>query len=104
VKYLAWTIVVVGIFLICVSSVAVVRVDDPETAYDESETPFNIVASLSTNTVLRPPTVRVDRAIKMFRLQRVGLNDSAMTYATTTMLAAYPSRFRLNLLNETLLC
>jgi hypothetical protein len=103
VKYLAWTIVVFGMFLICVS-VAVVRVDNPETAYDESETPFNIVALPNTNTVVRPPSVRVDRAITKFRLQQVGLNDGAMRYATTTMLATYPSRFQLKLLNETLLC
>ena len=91
-------------FLICGSSVSVLRVDDPETAYDESETPFNLVAPVSTNIVVRPPTVRVDRPITMFRLQRVGRNDGAMTYTTTTMLAIYPAQFRLKLLNKALLC
>ena len=92
-KGLHWTIVGLGIVL-SISSIAL-RVDDPVTPYDESETPFNLVAPISFNIVARPLTVREGRRITIFEREGVRRNDSATTY---------PSQFHLKLLSKTLLC
>ena len=93
VKGLHWTIVGLGIVL-SISSIAL-RVDDPVTPYDESETPFNLVAPISFQLVARPLRVREDRRITLFEREPVRRNDGTTTYL---------SQFRLNLLSKTLLC
>jgi hypothetical protein len=93
VKGLHWTIVGLGIVL-SISSIAL-RVDDPVTPSDESETPFNLVVAPSFNIVARPPRVREGCRIAIFGRKRVRRNDGATTYL---------SQFRLKLLSKTLLC
>src|SRR5215469_3507416 len=92
-KGLHWTIVGLGIVL-SISSIAL-RVDDPVTPYDESETPFNLVAPISFNIVARPLTVCESRRIAISEREGVRGNDGATTY---------PSQFHLKLLSKTLLC
>ena len=90
---LHWMVVGFGIVL-SISSIAF-RVDDPVTPYDESETPFNLVAPISFNIVARSLTVREDRRITIFAREGVRRNHGATTY---------PSEFHLKLLSKTLLC
>ena len=103
VNRLRWTIAVLGMCLICISSMAL-RVDDPKTPYVESETPFNLIAPAGNNSVVRPHfTARVSRPITMFQAQRLGRYDDALMYAISAMRAICPLQARPNLLC-TLLC
>ena len=92
-KGLHSTVIGLGIVL-SISSIAL-RVDDPATSYDESETPFNLVAPVSFNIVAPPARVREGRRITTLGRRRVRRNDGATTY---------PSQFHLKLLSKTLLC
>ena len=92
-KGLHWTIVSLGIVL-SISSI-VLRVDGPVTPYDESETPFNLVAPISFNIVAYPLTLREGRRFTILERERVRRHDGATTYT---------SQFHLKLLSKTLLC
>src|SRR5215469_6916300 len=101
VKYSWWIIVVFGITLISVSSI-VLPVDDPETQYDEAETPVNFACpvSLSTLTLISVAT-QVSRATSISRRQQVVGEYGPTMYAMKWI--APISHSRLNLLC-TLLC
>jgi len=96
-------IVVFGITLIFVSSI-VPPIDDPETQYDESETPVNLAYphSLSTVTGTNVAT-QVSRPMTISRRQQVVGKDGSTTYAMKAKRIAHTSPFRLKLLC-TLLC
>jgi hypothetical protein len=55
-KYLRWTIIIFGVFFVSLSSI-VPRVDSPETAYNEADTPVNLTTPLVARPNLVTPTV-----------------------------------------------
>ena len=98
-KYLRGTIVVFGILLISVLS-TVPRVDDPATAYNETDTPIN---SVSIARIAGTNLIMVERPVTIFRGQRKCCDGSATMYAITVKRALPASYARLDLLC-TLLC
>jgi len=102
VKYLRGTIVVFGILLISVLSTAA-RVDDPETAYNETDTPVNATTSVSIARIATTNLIMVERPVTIFRGQRECCDGSATMYAITVKRALPASYARLTLLC-TLLC
>jgi hypothetical protein len=82
VKCLYRAIAVLGICLVCVSSF-VIRADDPETTYDESEAPINLAAPVSVSPATNSPrTLQATRVGAGFRIRRVEDNSSAMDFVT----------------------
>ena len=102
VKYLRGTIVVFGILLISVLSTGA-RVDDPATAYNETDTPVNFTSSVSIARIARTNLIMVERPVTIFRGQREFCDGSATMYAITVKRALPASYARLTLLC-TLLC
>jgi hypothetical protein len=102
VKYLRWIIVVFGIFPISVLSIAV-RVDDPETAYEETESPVNLTIPVSITRIARTILITVEHPVAISRGQRVCRDARTTVYAITAKRALPVSHSRLNLLC-TLLC
>lgn len=95
-------IVVIGIWLISFSSI-LPRVDDPETAYDETETPVNLTTFLNLSTVTSAatganPATRVRHPVTISRGQRACWEAGTTIYAVTAKRGARVSRSRLNLL------
>jgi len=102
VKYLRWTIVVFGILLVSVLSAAA-RVDDPATAYNETDTPVDLTISVSLARIARTNVITVEHPVTIFRGQRECCDGSTTMYAITVKRALPASHSRLNLLC-TLLC
>ena len=101
-KYLSWIIVVFGIFLVSVLSIAA-PVDDPGTAYDETESPVNLTIPVSITGIARTILITVEHPVTISRGQRVGRDASTTLCAITAKRALPVSHSRLNLLC-TLLC
>jgi hypothetical protein len=91
VKGFHWLIVGIGIVL-SISSIRL-QVDDPITAYDESETSLYLVLADNSVTVARPLTLRDARITVFAKKARVLRNDET---------TGCPSQ--LNFLSTTLLC
>jgi hypothetical protein len=91
VKGFHWLIVGIGIVL-SISSIRF-QVDDPITAYDESETSLYLVLADNSVTVARPLTLRDARITVFVKKERVRRNDET---------TGCPSQ--LNFLSTTLLC
>jgi len=102
VKYLRWTIVVFGIFRISVLSIAA-PVDDPATAYNETDTPVNLTISVSITRIARPNLIMGEHPVTISRGQRECCDGSPTMYAITAKRALPVSYSPLNLLC-TLLC
>ena len=85
------------VLLICSTTV---QIDDPETPYDESETPFNLIAAGSVDTVVRPLTTCLGHPITVVQLRQ----DGAIIQTISGKLATCPSQLRLKILSKTLLC
>jgi len=85
------------VLLICP---ATVQTDDPETPYNESEAPFNLIGAISVDIVVRPLTTCLGRPITVVRLHQDGAIIQTMSGMSTTG----PSHLRLKLLSKTLLC
>jgi hypothetical protein len=103
VKYLYWMIVVFGITLISVSS-SVVPVDDPNTEYDEAETPVNFAYPVSLSTVtLSKVATQVSLATAISRGQQAVREHGSTMYAIKGKRIAHASRPHLDLLCS-LLC
>jgi hypothetical protein len=94
------TIAVLGICMVFLSSIAV-PIDDPETPYNESETPVNLATPVVINTASVVP--HASRLISLFRIQSVSWNDGATKCALTSRRGALLSNSRLKRL-FTLLC
>ena len=99
VKCLRWMIAIAGTCLLTICSTTV-QTDDPETPYNESEAPFNLIAIVSVDTVVRPLTTCLDRPITVVRLHQ----DGAIIQTMSGMSATCPSHLRLKLLSKALLC
>jgi hypothetical protein len=95
VKRLHWTIIVLGICVVSISSL-VLRVDDPLTAYDESETPVYLATSVSTPADASTHLI-VERPIGIVRGHRTGWDVAAMRYATIAKNGVRPSHSALKL-------
>ena len=80
VKCMHRAIAVLGICLVCVSSF-VLRADDPETTYDESEAPTNLAAPASVSPPTNSPlTLQATRVGAGFRIRPVEDKSSAMDF------------------------
>lgn len=101
VKGLRWIIVFLGMLLICVSSIAV-RGDDPDTAYNESETPVNLIL-VSLTGVATTNLTTVEHPITISRKQRLCRDAGTTIFAITSKRALPVSHSCLNLYC-TLLC
>ena len=102
-KYLHWMIVVFGITLISVSS-CVLPVDDPETQYDEAETPVNFAFPVSPSAVtLTKVATQVSPATTISRRQHVVGEHGTTIYAIKAKRVPHTPLSRLDLLC-TLLC
>lgn len=98
VKCLRWIIAIAGICVL-LSCSTTVQTDDPETPYNESEAPFNLIAAVNGDVVVRPLTTCLDHPIIAPLHQ-----DGAIIQITSGVLATCPSHLRLKLLSKTLLC
>ena len=99
VKRVRWTIVILG--LLCVSLGSIIPpADDPETAFNETDTPINVTAPVSPRTNFVVPT---GHPVVTPRKQRVWWGPSTMTHAVTLKPGMRPSHSLLNLLCK-LLC
>ena len=91
-------IVVFGITLICVSS-SLLPVDDPDTQYDEAETPVNFAYPVSPSTVtLSKVATQIDRATTIPRRQQAVIEHGSTMYVIEGKRLAHASRPRLDLL------
>jgi hypothetical protein len=88
--------------LISVLSTAA-RVDDPATAYNETDTPVNATISVSIARIARINLILVERPVTIFPGQRECCDGSTTMLAITVKRALPASHARLNLLC-TLLC
>ena len=98
-KYLRWTIIIVGVFFVSLSSI-VPRVDFPETAYNEADAPVNLTTPLVARPNLVTPTVH---SVVIPREQRVWWEPVAAIYVLTLERGIRVSPSLLDLLC-TLLC
>jgi hypothetical protein len=98
-KYLRWTIIIVGVLFVCLSSI-VPRVDSPETAYNETDTPTNLTTPLVARPNLVTPTVD---SVTLPQEQRVRWEPVAAIHRVTLKLGIRVSHSLLDLLC-TLLC
>jgi hypothetical protein len=102
-KALQRMLAVVGICMVLFSSIAV-RVDDPETSYDESEAPINSAALVVTNIAAQPnPLVQAGSAPAVVRPEGAGSHKNSTGSASALRQGIGNSRSRLKLLC-TLIC
>jgi hypothetical protein len=97
-KYLRWTIVIVGVWFVSMSSV-VPRFDAPETVYNEADTPVN----LTTLFVARKLIMPAGHSAMIPREQRAWREPDTTTHAVSVRPARRVSHSVLDLLC-TLLC
>jgi hypothetical protein len=77
VKRVRWTIVILG--LLCVSLGSIIpRADDPETAFNETDTPVNLTTPFVARTTVGVPS---GHSVDMPREQQVGREPGATIYA-----------------------
>jgi hypothetical protein len=94
--------VFLGICVVSISSM-VLRVDDPETAYNESEAPVNFAIPFSNNTVADTHLIiRVSRPITIVRGEQAG-DNAAIMYESMAKPGKSDSHSRLKFLRA-LLC
>jgi hypothetical protein len=98
-KYLRWTIIIFGVCFVSLSSI-VPRVDSPETAYNEADTPVNLTIPFVVRPTLVTPTVH---SVVVPREQPVWREPVTATHVVTLELGIRVSRSLLDLLC-TLLC
>src|SRR5271154_7176025 len=98
-KYIRWTIVIVGVWFVSMSSI-VPRFDAPETAYNEADTPVNLTTPFVARTKLVMPA---GHSVMMPREQRVWREADTTTYRVSLKPARRLSHSLLDLLC-TLLC
>jgi hypothetical protein len=99
---LRWIIVVCGIFLICTTSIAV-RVDNPETAYNETEAPISLTVPVSVIRVDKTSLTVIEHLVTGFGRQRAYKDVGASIYPITAKRVLPGSRSPLNFLS-TLIC
>jgi hypothetical protein len=98
-KYLRWTVVVLGVLFVSLSSI-VPRVDALETSYNETDTPVNVSTPLAARTDLGVPAGHI---VAIRREQRAWLEPDATLYGVGQKPGMRTSHSLLNLLC-TLLC
>ena len=79
-KRLAGTVAQLGMLLVFLSSMAL-PIDDPETAYNESDAPMTFASPAALNTVGANQLLEVSNSSTVFREQRVGRDNDATTHA-----------------------
>jgi hypothetical protein len=97
VKRLRCMVGVLGICLISISPIEL-RADNPETAYNETESPVNFAPTPSITAVtITNRVAHVGRRTPISRRQRVVWNNGRTMCATTAKLGTHASNPRLNL-------
>src|SRR5277367_2424306 len=75
-RYLRWTVVALGVFFVSLSSV-VLRVDAPETSYNETDTPVNVTTPPASPAELGVPAGHI---VTIRREQRTWQEPDATVY------------------------
>jgi hypothetical protein len=99
VKRVCWTVVMLG--LLCVSLASIVpAMDDPETAFNETETPINLTTPVNSRTNFVAPA---GDPVVILEKQQAWWNPNTMMHGITLKPGMRSSHSLLNLLCK-LLC